>query len=58
MSDDEVTHDCPREGESVTLCCGRSPFELPSRHRMTLDSALVTCNRPVAESVPAPQEEK
>lgn len=39
----EVTHDCPREGERVTLCCGRSPFELPRTDRMTVEAALVTC---------------
>jgi hypothetical protein len=39
----EVTHDCPREGESVTLCCGRNPFELPRADRMTLDPLTVTC---------------
>jgi hypothetical protein len=40
----EVVHDCPREGESVTRCCGRIPFELPRDDRMTLDPALVTCS--------------
>jgi hypothetical protein len=41
-------HDCPREGEAVTLCCGRSPFELPRTDWMTLNSEPVTCNRPAA----------
>jgi hypothetical protein len=40
---DEVTHACPRSGESVTSCCGRTPFELLRTDRMTLDHALVTC---------------
>lgn len=39
----ETTHDCPRDGEAVTLCCGRSPFELPRTDRMTVEAALVTC---------------
>jgi hypothetical protein len=44
MSDTiEITHDCPRSDESVTLCCGRSPFELRGSHRLTLDHTLVTC---------------
>ena len=46
----EKVHDCPRNGESVTLCCGRSPFELPRTDRMTLDPDLVTCNRAAAVS--------
>lgn len=39
----EVIHDCPRDGESVTPCCGRSPHELPRTGRITLDPVLLTC---------------
>jgi hypothetical protein len=44
----EVTHACPPEGEGLTPCCGRTPFELPMTDRMTLDPALVTCVRALA----------
>lgn len=39
----EVTHRCPPEGEAVTPCCGRTPFELLPDGRLTVDDALVTC---------------
>ena len=39
----EVTHQCPPTGSGVMPCCGRAPLEVPRRHRMTLDPALVTC---------------
>lgn len=39
----ETTHGCPPRGSGETPCCGRSPFELPSTDRITLDDALVTC---------------
>lgn len=42
---DEVVHGCPDEGETVMPCCGRTPFEVPRWHRMTLDKELVTCGR-------------
>jgi hypothetical protein len=35
-------HMCPPISEWVTLCCGRSPYELLA-HRMTQNSSLVTC---------------
>jgi hypothetical protein len=38
-----TVHDCPRDGEAVTLCCGKSPFDLPSADRMTVDPTQVTC---------------
>jgi len=41
----EVVHDCPRRGEQVTLCCGKSPFDLPRTDRLTEDPALITCGR-------------
>lgn len=31
------------DGEAVTSCCGRTPFELPRTDRMTVDQALATC---------------
>ena len=40
---DEVTHRCPPEGSGTMPCCGRTPFEVPRWHRMTLDPELVTC---------------
>jgi hypothetical protein len=40
----EVVHACPAAGTNVTSCCGKTPFELPRYHRLTLDSALVTCS--------------
>jgi hypothetical protein len=40
----EIVHRCPLEGEGLTPCCGRTPFELdPWGSRMTLDDSLVTC---------------
>lgn len=39
----ETVHRCPPEGQGLTPCCGRTPFELPRTHRMTLDPELVTC---------------
>jgi hypothetical protein len=38
-----TTHDCPRDGEGMTLCCGRTPFDLPRSDHMTIDATLVTC---------------
>lgn len=41
----EIIHRCPARGESLTPCCGKSPFELdPWMSRMDLDASLVTCN--------------
>ena len=39
----EITHLCPPEGEYVMPCCGKTPFEVPSTDRMTLDPEQVTC---------------
>jgi hypothetical protein len=38
-----VTHACPPDGSGVMPCCGRTPFEVSRRDRMTLDQDLVTC---------------
>ena len=38
-------HRCPRYGESVTPCCGKTPFEIPGWHRMTVKPELVNCGR-------------
>ena len=39
----EVIHMCPPDGSGLTPCCGRTPFELPSYHRLTGDPNLVSC---------------
>jgi hypothetical protein len=36
-------HACPPDGSGITLCCGRTPFELPRTDRMSTDRSLVTC---------------
>ena len=38
-------HRCPRQGESVTPCCGKTPFEISGWHRMTTKPELVNCGR-------------
>lgn len=43
MADTEIIHHCPMPGEAVTLCCGRTPHELPRTDRMTVHTELVTC---------------
>lgn len=40
-----TVHRCPPHGESLTPCCGRTPFELPRTERITVDDLLVTCGR-------------
>lgn len=42
-SGSEVVHRCPPGKESLTPCCGETPFELNPMSRMTLDPSLVTC---------------
>lgn len=37
-----IVHQCPRNGEAVMPCCGRTPFEVDPRERMT-NTELVTC---------------
>lgn len=37
-------HACPPDDAGLTPCCGRTPFELPPSHRMTLDAEKVTCD--------------
>lgn len=41
----EVVH-VVADGEAVTSCCGRTPFELPRTERITVDPALLTCEGP------------
>ncbi len=37
------------DGDAVTSCCGRTPFELPRSDRITVDPALTNCEpAPVA----------
>lgn len=38
----EITH-LIADGEVVTSCCGRTPFELPRTERLTVDQTLRTC---------------
>lgn len=46
----ETVHACPPDdGGGLFPCCGRTPFEVPLYHRMTLDPALVTCPPSVSE---------
>jgi hypothetical protein len=40
-----VVHACPPSDDGLTPCCGKTPFEFPATDRMTLDMALVTCQR-------------
>jgi hypothetical protein len=41
-----VVHACPRPADDgIMPCCGRTPFEVVLTDRMTLDPALVTCER-------------
>lgn len=42
----EVVHACPPSGSGLTLCCERTPFDLPAWHRITLVAELVTCAGP------------
>lgn len=37
-----IVHQCPPEGGGVMPCCGRTPFEVDPRERMTA-TELVTC---------------
>lgn len=39
----EVVHRCPRKGSGLMPCCGKTPFEVPRWHRMTI-RGKVTCN--------------
>ena len=39
----EIVHQCPPGHESLTPCCGKTPFELDPMSRITLDASLVTC---------------
>lgn len=39
----EVVHKCPPGDSGEMPCCGRTPFEVPQYHRMTIDADEVTC---------------
>lgn len=41
----EITHRCPPQGQSLTPCCGKSPFELLRTDRMSLHDDLVNCGK-------------
>jgi hypothetical protein len=38
----EVVH-LIADGRATTSCCGRTPFELPHAHRLTVDPEQATC---------------
>jgi hypothetical protein len=38
-----ITHRQPPGGSDRMPCCGRSPFEVPSWHRLTDDPEQVSC---------------
>jgi hypothetical protein len=39
----ELTHACPPDGSGLMPCCGRTPFEVSSMDRLTIEDRLVTC---------------
>jgi len=39
----EVIHECPPGDSGLMPCCGRTPFEVPGYHRMTVAREVVTC---------------
>lgn len=41
----DVTHRCPPDGSGTMPCCGRTPFEVSRRDRMTVHDDLVTCGK-------------
>lgn len=46
----EIVHRCPIGMESLTPCCGKSPFELTQPgSRITLDDSLVTCGKNITD---------
>lgn len=46
MGDDRsLTHMCPVDGDGLTGCCYRTPFELPVSDRLTTHPDYVTCTR-------------
>lgn len=40
-----VVHLSPLKDSGIMPCCGRTPFEVPSTDRMTLEPEQVTCGR-------------
>lgn len=40
-----IVHKCPPYGSGLTLCCGKTPYELPTTDIITRDSALVNCGQ-------------
>lgn len=38
-----VVHACPFDGEQVTPCCHRTPFDLSRGDKIATDHKLVTC---------------
>ena len=39
----EIVHLSPTAGSPYTVCCSRSPFDIPRTDRLTEDPGLVTC---------------
>lgn len=39
----EIVHLSPTTGSPYTVCCSRSPFDIPRTDRLTEDPGLVTC---------------
>lgn len=46
-----TTHLVPPDGEALTPCCGKTPFELPIGDQITSDGETVTCCELVPEHV-------
>lgn len=36
----EVVHRCPPKGSGLMPCCGKTPFEVPRYHRLTVNPSL------------------
>lgn len=41
---ESVVHRCPTPGTNTTVCCHRTPFDLPWTDRLTIIDELVTCD--------------
>jgi hypothetical protein len=39
----EIVHRCPPTGSNTMPCCGVTPWEIPTYHRMTVEDDRVTC---------------
>ncbi|WP_406730925.1 hypothetical protein [Streptomyces sp. NBC_01794] len=50
-----VIHRCPSKGSGITPCCGKTPFELPTTDRISIDPFEATCGEPTPAPAPAPE---